>query len=207
MEIYIWVGAVSLVGSGFGAFFGAYLKKKGENLATHEDIDKVVLQMSAVTQATKDIEAKISNDVWDRQRRWEMKRDAPFALAQKLQAMENALHSIHSTYAAAAKDSANETYLHHKSQALDKWSEASDSFAAAHLQADLVCRDGVKQATHRANLLIRRQAHELIEGNVQRYIQSLPGLVAATSAVSSEIRKELGIDEASTAISIKAASL
>jgi hypothetical protein len=31
--------------------------------------------MKAVTQATKEIEAKISDDVWARQRRWELRRD------------------------------------------------------------------------------------------------------------------------------------
>jgi hypothetical protein len=51
------------------AFFGAYLRKKGENLATHEDIDKLVKQVSAVTTATKQIEAKITraSRVYERQ--------------------------------------------------------------------------------------------------------------------------------------------
>lgn len=206
MEIYIWVGAISLVGSGLGAYFGASLKKKGENFATHEDIDKLVATVSAVTQATKDIEAKISNHVWDRQRRWEMKRDALFALAQKLKAMEYALGNLHSTYT-AAKDSAHETlHLDRKSEALAKWSGAQDMFDAAQSRAELVCRNEVKQAAHSAGLLIRRQAQELFQGNLQRYLQSLPELAAATSAVSREIRKEFGIDEASTADSIKAPS-
>jgi hypothetical protein len=34
-----WV--VPLVSAGVGAYFGGYLKTKGENLATHEDIDKL----------------------------------------------------------------------------------------------------------------------------------------------------------------------
>jgi hypothetical protein len=38
----------------------SYLKKKGENLATHEDVDKLVKQVSAVTAATKQIEANIT---------------------------------------------------------------------------------------------------------------------------------------------------
>ena len=55
------------------AYLGSYLKKKGENLATHEDIDKLLAQVTAVTQATKEIEAKISVDVWERQKKWEIK--------------------------------------------------------------------------------------------------------------------------------------
>lgn len=51
---------VLFVIAGLGAYLGSYLKKKGENLATHEDIDKLVKQVSVVTIATKQIEATIS---------------------------------------------------------------------------------------------------------------------------------------------------
>jgi hypothetical protein len=69
--LLVWLGLTSIV-SGGSAYFGAYLKKKGENLATHEDIDKVLVEVRATTQATKEIEAKITDDVWDRQQRWQM---------------------------------------------------------------------------------------------------------------------------------------
>ena len=61
-----------------GSFWRPYLTKKAENWTTHEDMDKLVEQMQAVTQTTKEIEAKISGDLWDRQRRWEMRKDAIF---------------------------------------------------------------------------------------------------------------------------------
>jgi hypothetical protein len=48
----LWMG-VTIVGAWAGSFLGAYLKKKGENLATHEDVNKVVAQMAAVTQTTQ----------------------------------------------------------------------------------------------------------------------------------------------------------
>jgi hypothetical protein len=64
--------------AGAGAFLGFYLKKKGENLATHEDIDRLNDQVRVVTTTTKEIEAKISGDLWDRQKQWELKRDALF---------------------------------------------------------------------------------------------------------------------------------
>jgi hypothetical protein len=62
---------VTAVVAGAGAYLGSYLKKKGENLATHEDVDKLVAQVAAVTETTKQIESKISHDVWERQRKWE----------------------------------------------------------------------------------------------------------------------------------------
>ena len=80
MEISFVYGLVLLglttLGGYFGAFLNSYSKTKGKNLATHEDIDKLVDEVRAVTTATKQIEAKISNEVWDRQKRWELTRDA-----------------------------------------------------------------------------------------------------------------------------------
>ena len=78
MGLYVIVPIISFVGGWLGSLVGAYLKKKGENLATHEDIGKLVEQVAAVTKTTKEIEAKISDEVWGRQRLWEMKRDAYF---------------------------------------------------------------------------------------------------------------------------------
>ena len=74
----------TLVAAFIGFYLGSYLKKKGENLATHEDITKLVDQASAVTTATKEIEAKISDEVWARQRKWEVRRDAVFEALKEL---------------------------------------------------------------------------------------------------------------------------
>ncbi|MGD0291317.1 MAG: hypothetical protein ABSC63_16915 [Candidatus Binataceae bacterium] len=65
----VWEYVTLFILPAAGAFFGSYLKKKGENLATHEDIDKLVTQVSAVTVATKQIEAKITraSRVYERQ--------------------------------------------------------------------------------------------------------------------------------------------
>jgi len=72
----IWKYAGLFVTTALGAYLGSYLKKKGENLATHEDIDKLVNQVSAVTVATKQIEARISNQTWQRERRAELQLKA-----------------------------------------------------------------------------------------------------------------------------------
>lgn len=78
---YAGVFGTSFVGGGLGAalvgtYFGSYLKKKAENQATHEDIDKLVDQVSAVTTATKQIESTISNDLWRRERKAELQLKA-----------------------------------------------------------------------------------------------------------------------------------
>jgi hypothetical protein len=65
----------ALVSTGIGLYLGAYLRRKGENLATREDLDTLVEQVRAVATATKEIEAKISEEVWNREKMWELKRD------------------------------------------------------------------------------------------------------------------------------------
>src|ERR1017187_3205456 len=75
---------ITAVLAGGGAYLGSYLKKKGENWATQEDIDKLVKQVAIVTQTTKEIEAKITNEVWERQRKWDLKREALFEAMKEL---------------------------------------------------------------------------------------------------------------------------
>ena len=67
-----------------GAYLGAYLRKKGENLATDEDIEKLDDQVRVVTTTAKEIEAKISDELWNRQKRWELKREVLFEASRSL---------------------------------------------------------------------------------------------------------------------------
>jgi hypothetical protein len=85
METFLLWFVGSLVGAFGGSYLASYLKKKGENLATHEDIQKLVEQVKATTEATKAIEARIDNQVWKGQREWEMKRDAAVAALEAYQ--------------------------------------------------------------------------------------------------------------------------
>src|SRR6266404_3989380 len=96
MEKLIALALTTLIGAFIGSYLASYLKKKGENLATREDLDKLVEQVRAVTTATKEIEAKISTDVWDRQKRWEMKRDLLFEATRRLAAVNDSLMNLNS---------------------------------------------------------------------------------------------------------------
>src|SRR5580698_7508842 len=73
--------------SGCSAYFGAYLRKKGENNATHEDIDKLVEQIAAVTTTQKRIEATISNEG----RQLEIKKEVLFEVVKELAVTEGKL--------------------------------------------------------------------------------------------------------------------
>ena len=54
---------VSLIAAGGGAFLGAYLKSKGEHLATKEDFDDLLQQIKVQTKATEEIKADVQRDL------------------------------------------------------------------------------------------------------------------------------------------------
>ncbi len=83
-------GAIVAVCSGIGAYIGAYLKKKGENYATKEDVDIVVQQIAAVTATAKRIEGNIAHDY----RRWEVKKEVLFELLEKYGVVDDALNRL-----------------------------------------------------------------------------------------------------------------
>jgi hypothetical protein len=63
--------AVASLGFWIKYYFGPYLSQKAKNLATHEDIQKLIDQV----RETEQVKADISDKMWDRQARWTYKRD------------------------------------------------------------------------------------------------------------------------------------
>jgi hypothetical protein len=82
---------IFLVVNVFKPFIGSYAAKKGENLATKEDI-------AQLTKIAEEIKAEISDKVWDRQKQWELKRDVVFEVMQALGELEDSLISLHSVH-------------------------------------------------------------------------------------------------------------
>lgn len=104
VENLLALGLTTLVSAFVGSYLASYLKKKGENLATHEDIDKLVDQVRAVTTATKEIEERIESSIWSKQRHWEMKRDALFASVQALDRTKTAFIELWASQVFEASD-------------------------------------------------------------------------------------------------------
>lgn len=73
MEVWAIIGS-GLVGA-LGAFFGAYLKRKGEHYATKEDFDEVVRQLKATTAASSDVSERIRLHYGDQAVRRALLRD------------------------------------------------------------------------------------------------------------------------------------
>src|SRR5258708_597017 len=95
--VVVWL-LVTFGGAFCGSWVGAYLKKKGENYATHEDLGKLVKQMEAVTKVTEAIKTEISEQVWNRQRQWELRRDVLLEAAKGLGACHESIAQLAIAY-------------------------------------------------------------------------------------------------------------
>jgi len=181
--------------AGAGGFFGSYLNRKGENLATHEDIDKLVDQVSAVTKATKEIEAKISSDVWDKQKQWELKRDALFEVTKRIAAVRDALFNMYIVHSVGS-EKGNELHLAEKAtEASQKCWEAESSFDQATLLVNLVCGEEVNRLLLTFAGIMRRTANEISKRETEAANKSLMELRTQANTVTGAMRKEIGIDK------------
>ena len=121
-------------------YVDAYSRQKGQNLATHEDLDKLVAQMAAVTESTENIKAAISDDVWDRQKQWELRRDAVLDAIRAHADLESALVNLNSClsgYLSVSEKGLTDKTDAEVSATIQRFRNSRTSFRRAHLIVDL----------------------------------------------------------------------
>jgi methionine salvage enolase-phosphatase E1 len=112
---------------------GSYSAKKGENLATKEDI-------AELTKIAEGIRAKISDDVWDRQRQWELRRDVVLDSVRALADLDGAVGEF---YVACSRPTGNLTkeaedaLKGRRVEAMKLFTRCSSSYQRAHTVADV----------------------------------------------------------------------
>jgi hypothetical protein len=82
---------VSFFLSLLGAFLGAYVKRKGEHLATKEDFEDLLTQVRKTTQATEQIKVTLSSNVWFSQQQWVIREKHYVDLLRHLWLLKNAM--------------------------------------------------------------------------------------------------------------------
>jgi hypothetical protein len=126
---YLGVAIASLI----GAFLGAFIKRIGEDFAAQQSIQKL-------TATVENIKAAISDDVWDRQKQWEMKRDAVLEAIRAHADLEAALVNLNSCLSGclsvSAKEHADKTAAD-LSAAVKGFRSSRTSFMRAYHIADM----------------------------------------------------------------------
>jgi len=185
---------ISFIFAGAGAYFGSYLKQKGKNLATHEDINLLRDQVSVVTTTTKEIEDKIDSDSWVRQKQWELRQGVLFDAARRLTEADDALLMLNS-----AKQSSNvepdqqENWLELKVAKQKRWGKAAAALDETRFFVAVVCEKEAVDAIESYAMLANLVAGGLAT-NLDSYKNAQVDLVKMLFAARSAIRKELGVD-------------
>jgi hypothetical protein len=188
-----------LLGVVLKPYLHGYSAKKGENLATHEDINKLVDQVSAVTQTAKEIESKISGELWNKQKHWEMKRDVIFEMSKNISGVDDALTTMYSThlhYQTVAESGQMADALV-KAEKLSKvtvnFGRSADGYDGALALMSIVCGLELHQAL-REFIIFARQLVPQIQQNPQVYTQSAAEIAKRLFRIRGLMRKELGVD-------------
>jgi len=196
MGITLAVAVASFLSGGVGAYLGSYLRKKGENLATHEDIDQLVDQVRAVTTATKQIETKISSDLWDRQKQWELKREILFDAAKQLAKVDNKLLSLNTFWQHRSQgqieDEGSRVQLEHTY--VTEWQDCMQSFDETESLIWATCSRQTMQAFAALGDLLRQIAKQIVNGDLEAYAKSKVQRLQTFSSARVSIRLELGIN-------------
>lgn len=177
MESLIACGLTTLVGGCLGYYFAGYLKKKGENLATHEDIDKLMEQVKAVTQATKEIEAKISNEAWNSQKRWEMKREVLFSAVKRIAEIDDALSSFGTVFARKPEPD-NLALSEARAKSSRRWLDACAKYDETRLLVAIVCEREAREAFESLALVTSAMSQNISKSEWETYHTSQKDLAS-----------------------------
>jgi len=191
MEKLIAWGLTTLVGAFVGSYLAGYLKKKGDNLATKEDFDDLKEQTRELTQATKEIEAKINTQVWNRQRQWEMKRDILIEYARTISDFEQAIMVI-----SIKVEDRNKSLYQAKlfRDALAGYGTCSAKFEQDSFVVGLVVSTRTRAGLEELKKVLRDASGDIFQSEKKEtYSNHHKGIVFKLENVKELIREELGI--------------
>jgi hypothetical protein len=189
---YAGIAVTTFVAGGVGAYLGSYLKKKAENFATHEDIGKLVEQMAAVTQTTKEIEAKISNDVWSRQKRWEVQQTALLGTLRDLAAAESLVYTLLHEYAKVDNGKLTLEEKDRRELRNREFMNAIHSFWQSKLATGIVCGKRIADQLDKIDHEIARVRLRAQQGSISEAWDIVDTIQREKGALGVIIREEMG---------------
>jgi hypothetical protein len=184
---------LTVVGSGVAAYAGAYFKKRGEDKAITDGFAEVLRQTRETTEATKAIEAKITDKMWDRQKRWELRQDLLFEATREITKVRRSLLDLWQLQVETKRATVggNSPLLLKRDELWANFNRVSDKFDELALVAEVICSQPVRDALNHFS----EETHEL--GHEEEITPArLAGLEEKWLVAIAAIRKELEIDTA-----------
>ncbi|HEV8413563.1 MAG TPA: hypothetical protein VGQ49_08200 [Bryobacteraceae bacterium] len=183
MEHWIFYALSVLLALFIGSFLRPYLTKKGENLATHEDIQKLVDQVRAVTLTTEEIKSSISTGAWKR----DLKKEACYELLKQLEPMARSLAHL-----AASRSNDNPEV---RRQAHVEFTRAYGSYLNAELIVEMVGSNGLQEARREMTKTVMQAQRHVEANNLDETFKALARFANANADFLKACRKELGFED------------
>jgi hypothetical protein len=194
----LWsIPVFSFITAGAGAYLGGYLKKRGENLATKDDFNDLKAQTAALTLTTKEIESKIDDQVWNRQRQWELKKQGLLEGAAAINEFMAAVMKVNGAYLVdeSKEDITFRTQLtNHRTDAMTNLNKASYEFQRAQVLLSVVSGLETQRVFISMAEILKDVASKIIAGNATIFKEREPLIRANAGAITNAIRRELGIE-------------
>jgi hypothetical protein len=190
-------GLTTIGGAFVGSYLGAYMKKKGEDRAMKEGFSEVLQQARETTTATKSIEAKISDDVWDRQKRWEMKREVLFETMKRVAALYDQLNELDvflQTELNRPEHKGEVYWQQTKIEKNEKWFRSVSELNESRLSVEISCGQELIDALVKYRNRISFVAGTINKGDGEVYRKTLQLIITLRDDIRDAVRKELGIN-------------
>ena len=157
MEDYIHNALIFLLGL-FAGYLPAYVNKKAENRAMKEDV-------ATLTRLAEEIKTSLADKSWDRQRHWEMKRDAVICMIQSLGLADDALRNLAHFFRTNGGRNAEARVLDETLKMSRDYREKVSKFNQLRFEASLLGGKELDQAMKEANLSMLKIAREALGEN------------------------------------------
>jgi hypothetical protein len=177
---------IFLAGLLAASFLPSYMKKKGENLATKEDIQEL-------TQATKEIEARISIGVWSQQQRWDVQKTTLLESFKELATAETCLYEL--VYTLRDTKDHSQGRAERREEANKKYADAVNNFRRTQLAMEIVCGAAIGTRFREIDNIFGRTLHAARRGDFGEIWDELClELLAAKKHSGDTIHKQLEFD-------------
>jgi hypothetical protein len=180
---------------GLGIYLTAYLRKKAQSLATREEFKDLQKQTAELTRTTKEIEAAISGELWNKQRQWELRRDVFFRIMKRISAAFDALKDLDNLLQTELKTPSvmTEFWRDKTIRANAKWFRTLAALHESQLFAGVTCGKRVVEVLNQHVILTTDIAGKIYKKDGQIFKSSLKQLWDLQEAMRTAFREELGI--------------
>jgi hypothetical protein len=168
-------------------YLDGYLGEKGKTLARREDIEELKKEVQILTKETETIKAQIADQVWDRQMRWQQKRDMYHRLLESIGQLMNEQQEASFQWRMQKSSLKGQAKLLEDGiRSLDRLEQAQQTlFRASDVAPLYICQDALAVLPKIFDLAVKPNSEsDCFPQESDRYIEHLKGIKARLQTIA-----------------------